>query len=323
MTTRFQIRGTQNARQLALALVIVISSLLALRPIGIGLDDENYLVYFNSAKDILSRYDGLSFVFNEPLWLIISYAAGEILGDEGSLRFVIFTGAAFAGIGLGRINRWALLPIVLYFALPASLKNHIDHLRQGFALGLYILLFSANGHWRGMRLATPLVHSSFWVVILIDVVLSWYYKKRQNPTRIDTLKILLVSGGVSVVFANALAEVTAALGFRQADLYGFLSSGGSSAAFIAWLVLLPILLLLTNQRYFGPFAAYLGFYLGGYFLSPVAARIFENSYFLICTSAPIFSRSKRIVFWVIMIAMCIALGMTGNLYPRLLGLSNS
>lgn len=322
MSIRALIQPSLKSRYVAIAMVFTISSLLALRPIGIGLDDENYLAYFISARDILLRYDGLSFVFNEPLWMLISYLVVEIFGYEGSLRFIIFISAAFAGIGLGRINHWALLPIALYFALPVSLKNHVDHLRQGLAIGLYILLYSTIGPIRTLRFATPLVHSSFWVVILTDILLSRFLKAKQSPTRIDSLTIFLAFGGVSVLFANALARVAAVLGFRQAEIYSSLSSEGSGAAFIGWLVLLPVFLMLANQRYFGQFAAYLGFYLGGYFLNPVAARIFENSFFLICSAAPTFSRGNRLLFWGILIVICIAFGMTGNLYPRLFGLFN-
>jgi hypothetical protein len=321
MSTIYLIQPNPNSRYLALAMVFIISSLLAMRSIGIGLDDENYLAYFASAKDILLRHEGLSFVFNEPLWMLISYLIVEIFGYEGSLRFIIFISAVFAGIGLGRINHWSLLPVVLYFALPLSLKNHIDHLRQGLALGLYIFLYSANGPFRTLRFVSPLVHSSFWVVMLIDIVVSWFLKKK-IPTRIDSLKIFFIFGGVSVLFAVGISEIIAALGFRQAEIYVFLLSEGSGIAFIGWLVSLPIFLMLSNQRYFVLFAAYLGFYLGGYFLNPVAARIFENSFFLLCSAAPIISLNKRLVFWGIFIVMCIAFGITGNLYPRLLGFSN-
>ena len=136
---------TQPSRSVALAMVLLIATLLAARPMGLGLDDENYLEYFNSAQEILSRYEGLTYVFNEPLWLLVCFSANALLGDEGALRFVIFASSVFAGIGLARMNRWSLLPIALYFALPTSLKNHVDHLRQGFALGLYVLMFSASG----------------------------------------------------------------------------------------------------------------------------------------------------------------------------------
>lgn len=310
----------QPSRSVALALVLLIATLLAVRPMGLGLDDENYMVYFNAAEEILSRYTGLSYIFNEPIWLLVCYTANAVLGDEGALRFVIFASSAFAGIGLARMNRWALLPIIFYFALPTSLKNHVDHVRQGFALGLYVLFFSANGRWRMLRFFTPLVHASFWVVVVLDVLLDWFYKSRQGRTRADALKILLVSAGVSLVFSFGLAQVAADLGFRQADVYDFLASEGSGAAFVGWVALLPLLFVLANRQYLGPFAGFLGFYLGGYYLSPVAARIFENSSFLLCSAAPAGPRIKRFVFWVILIAMCIAFGITGNLYPRLLGL---
>jgi hypothetical protein len=321
MSTIYLIQKSPNSRYLTLAVVFMISSLLAMRPIGLGLDDYNYLAYFASAKDILLRYEGISLVFNEPLWMIISHLTVEIFAYEGSLRFIIFVSALFAGIGLGRINHWSLLPVVLYFALPLSLKNHIDHLRQGLALGLYIFLYSVNGPFRTLRLVLPLVHSSFWVVILIDLVVSWLLKKK-IPKRIDSLKIFFIFGCVSVLFAVGMEETISALGFRQAEAYIFLSSGGSGVAFIGWFVLLPVFLMLSNQKYFVLFAAYLGFYLGGYFLNPIAARVFENSFFLICSAAPILSFSKRLLFGGILIVMCIAFGITGNLYPRLLGFSN-
>ena len=101
----------QPSRSVALAMVLLIATLLAARPMGLGLDDENYLEYFNGAQEILSRYEGLSYVFNEPLWLLLCYSANALLGDEGALRFVIFASSAFAGVGVARMNRWSLLPI--------------------------------------------------------------------------------------------------------------------------------------------------------------------------------------------------------------------
>jgi len=309
-----------QSRPGAIALVLFIATLLAARPMGLGLDDHNYLEYFNSAEEILSRYDGVSVVMNEPLWLLVCYGANVVFGSEGSLRFIIFASSVFAGIGLARINRWELMPVVLYFALPVSLKNHVDHLRQGYALGVYLLLFSLGGHWRVLRFATPLVHASFWVVIVIDVLLAWYYKRHPERTRVDALKVLLVSAGVSMALSFGLAQVAAALGFRQADVYDFMASEGSGVAFFLWLALLPMLFVLANRRCFGPFAAFLGFYLGGYYFSPVAARIFENSYFLLCSSAPTDSRERRFLFWAMLITMGIAFAFTGNLYLRLLTL---
>lgn len=314
---------TQASRLPALLLVFLIATFLAARPMGIGLDDENYRVYFNGINEIISRYERLSYVFNEPLWLIVCYAANAVMGDEGGLRFVIFASSVFAGVGLARLNRWALLPIILYFTLPASLKNHVDHLRQGFALGLYILLFSASGCWRMLRFATPFVHSSFWVVVVSDALLARYYINRPERTRVDAMKIFMIAAIASVVLSFVLAQIAAALGFRQADVYDFLVFEGTGAAFIGWLILLPVLLGLANQQYFGSFAAYLGFYLGGYYFSPVAARIFENSFFLLCSAAPVGSRIKRIIFWLILFGMCIAFGVSGNLYPRLMGISTA
>lgn len=307
----------------ALVLVLFIASLLAARPMGLGLDDENYRVYFNGVDAIFSRYEGLSYVFNEPLWLAVCYLANAIIGDEGGIRFVIFSSSVFAGVGLARLNRWTLLPIILYFSFPASLKNHVDHLRQGFALGLYIFLFTAGTGWRMLRFATPFLHSSFWVVIVIDVLLARYYTNRAERTRVDVAKIFFISVSASVALSFGMAQIAEALEFRQADAYDFFVTEGTGAAFIGWLAILPVLWILANRQYFGPFAAFLGFYLGGYFFSPVAARIFENSFFLLCSAAPAARSLRKLMFWLLLFGMCIVFGITGNLYPRLLGLSTA
>lgn len=313
--------NSQSSRLITFTFILSISTLLAFRPIGLGLDDDNYQEYLLGINELLSRYDGLNYIFNEPLWLFFCYAVKASLGVEGGLRFLIFASSLFAGLGLARINHWALLPIVLYFALPTSLKNHVDHLRQGFALGLYILLFSTVGRWRSLRFLTPFVHTSFWIAILIDILLISYFKNRPRPTRIDILKIMLFTASVSMAFSFGLEQLALYLGFRQADVYDFLTTEGTGAAFMGWLLLIPILLQITNLKYFGQFAAFLGFYLGGYFFSPVAARIFENSLFLLCSSAPIRSNNKGTIFWAVLILISTAFAMTGNLYPRLIGFS--
>jgi hypothetical protein len=294
--------------------------LLASRPIPLGLDDDNYLVYFNSAQEIFSHYHGYGIIFNEPLWLFICYFLNTIFGDEVSLRFIIFFGAAFAGIGLARINRWCLLPILFYFALPMSLKNHVDHLRQGFALGLYILFISATtGKLRLLRFASPFVHSSFWMIILIEELLSLYFKIKPDRTRVEALIVLLVFTIFSIILSLGWWQIAGMLGARQTNNYELFNVEGSGAGFIFWTLLIPFLTTLMSKRYLTKFFAFLGLYLGNYYINPFAARIFENSYYLLLSGAPTESSVKRFAFWIILFAMCLFFGFYGNLYPRLIG----
>jgi hypothetical protein len=309
---------------LTLTIILLIAILLASRPIGLGLDDENYLDYFRNTQEILSHYDGYSLIFNEPLWLFFCYLANVLLGSEGGLRSAIFFGAAFAGIGLARINRWYLLPVIFYFALPMSLKNHIDHLRQGFALGLYILFISVPaGRWRVLRFASPFVHSSFWIIILIEVLLASYLKKNPARTYGEALIVFFVFAGVSVVLSLVMWQAADMLGVRQTKAYQLFDVEVSGAGFAIFVLLIPILVVLMNRKYLVEFFAFLGVYLGSYYINPFAARIFENSYYLLLSGASTESSIKRFLFWILLLIMCIIFGINGNLYSRLLGLSTS
>lgn len=303
-----------------LSILLLISILLASRPIPLGLDDDNYLIYFNNAEEIFSYYDGYRIIFNEPIWLFICYLSNSIFGDEVSLRLIIFFGAAFAGIGLARINRWCLLPILFYFALPMSLKNHVDHLRQGFALGLYMLFISAaTFKWRLLRFVSPFVHSSFWMIILIEGLLYLYFKMKPDRTRVAALIVLLVFAIFSIVLSLGWWQVADMLGARQTNAYELFNVGGSGAGFAFWILLIPFLTILMSKRYLAEFFAFLGFYLGNYYINPFAARIFENSYYLLLSGAPTESIIKRFTFWTLLFVMCLIFGFDGNLYPRLMG----
>jgi hypothetical protein len=166
------------------------------------------------------------------------------------------------------------------------------------------------------------VHSSFWVIILIEELLAWHFKKTPNRTCIEALIVLLVFAGASIVLSLGLWQIADILGARQIAFYELYGVEGSGTAFIFWILLVPILCILMKRKYLVEFFAYLGIYLGSYYINPFAARIFENSYYLLLSGAPTESSIKRFAFWILLFIICLLFGVTGNLYPRLLGLFN-
>lgn len=266
-----------NARFFVAALSVLMAGLLASRPLGVGLDDDNYIEYFGSAGDILQN--GLSspivLIFNEPLFLLVGLLTPT---PEAALRVAIFLGAILAGVGVARLSRWSLVSLALYFVFPLSLVAHIDHIRQGLAIGYYFFFLACSTRVRWLRCLAPFIHSSFWVTMGIELISYFLLERRRvgGNTVWPSVAILVIGVVIAVVFSLLVIWVASGLGFRQVEQYDFERVDGSGLGLAFWIVTAPLVVLGSRSWVHFRFCAFLGFYLGGYFLSPVTARILTS-----------------------------------------------
>lgn len=266
-------------RLFAFVAALVYAGTLASLPLLAFQDRENYLVYARHSDVILAGYSDqgvLAVIANEPLWLLVNIFLGVMLPPEGVMRLIIFFAAfAFAYIFL-RADPKNLLWLVLLLFLPQILKNYTTHLRQGLAISIFMLGYQSARP--GMRrlgiLAAPLIHASFFFVAFLMIL---EYVGRRLRLGVDIRSVgafiaaVLLGGNLLVI-----AELT---GARQAEEYTAGTAMTTGMGFVFWVGVVA-LMSLQGKRYLSRNALALlavVFYLGLYFFSPVAARIFESA----------------------------------------------
>lgn len=268
-------------------------------------DYLNYLIYAESSQSIFLNHlsQGLMPVLaNEPVWLAINVLLSFFMQPDAVVRTIIFVSAFSVAllILLGRPQDfWWLL---LFLLLPAVVKNFLIHIRQGFAIAVFIFAWFVRStpkkvFWMAI---TPFIHASFFIILFIWGVVFVMLKLRLGPG----VRIWMVSG-MGALSAIWLVWFAAFLGARQAQEYQFVMTDVSGFGFLAWSVVL-MAYILQGQDFLrrNAFAAgILAFYLGSYWFIEVAARIFESGLLLVllaglCLSSYRLGAFKFMVFFV-------------------------
>src|SRR5690625_4311379 len=136
-------------------------------------DFTNYLVYANNSWNILEgrTQKGLfSMLANEPLWLILNSFLASFLSPENTVRALIFLSGFTVSATLLHNSRVEQIHwVLLFLLLPAVIKNHLIHIRQGVAIALFLYgWFSSSRPLKWILLSlTPFIHASFFFVLAI------------------------------------------------------------------------------------------------------------------------------------------------------------
>lgn len=282
---------------------------LSALPVDIFKDRLNYLAYVDNAWLLLSSNWGrgaLSFLSNEPVWLLINGVLGDFFDRELALRIVIGIPAFIVSYRVLRSRPENMLWLLLFLLLPQVIKNHIIHLRQGWAIAVFLMAWFS--HRRYVKYAlfalTPLIHSSFFFVMAIyslSGALVYLRLGASLRTIVYAASGLLVGVGLSVI--GALLEA------RQIGEMAGTALEVSGLGFVFWLLIL--LLFKLQGRVFlreNAFAVgFLIFYLATYFLTVFSGRIFESCLMIVLLAGLNMSRSWRNVF----AAMVVAYGAFG------------
>lgn len=271
-------------------------------------DRANYLEYARYSELILASNalgGWKEILANEPLWLLTNVGLA-LLFDNSDLiiRIIIFVPAFVISFLILRKNPAHVGWLVFFLLTPQIIKNHIIHLRQGFGIAVFLLGYYSSRAWIRYPLmaASGFIHSSFFVVNLIGIS-AWISGKTRlsSELRLSLLLFAFMFIGVSL---NVLA---AGLGARQGIQYAETGVEVSGLGFLIWGSVL--MLLASSGTAFLIFNIFplsiLVYYLSGYFVSPVGARIFESGLLLLLITGLSLTGWRKQVFLGLMVGYSI------------------
>ena len=277
-------------RLLPVSFAVLYAAFLTNLPLDIFKDRENYFVYIGYSDVIFTRYTSggfLATLANEPLWLILNIGLSRLLYPENAMRVLIFVPAFLVSWQLIKRDQRHAVWMVAFLLSPQVVKNHIIHLRQGVAIGVFLVGYFATSTWLRLAFiaAACLIHSSFLFICVIGLG-SWSLKELRFSPRAQAAVFILgfaVIGVIVEVFAGGMAAVAGQLGARQALVYADANLDISGIGFVFWGII--FLLFVSSGDDFirrNNFAiSVLAFYLVAYFLTAVAGRVFESGMFLV------------------------------------------
>jgi hypothetical protein len=129
---------------------------------------------YNNAGVLYESYSAsgfLTLIFNEPIWIFINILLKELIPDPVTgVRVIVFVGSFLSCYvlikSISEKNRSVLITValsMLFMLSPSFIKNYITHLRQGLAIGIFMLGMSFQGLTRIVLVAmAPFIHSSFF-----------------------------------------------------------------------------------------------------------------------------------------------------------------
>lgn len=282
----------------ALLFALIYGTVLASLPLEAFLDRANYLTYAAESHVILARNwerGFLAVLSNEPLWLVTNIALHAIMPAEWVLRTIIFVPACTVAYVVIKQYPRQVIWLVLFLLMTQVLKNHIIHLRQGYAIALFLAGWFAQQKRVGwpLMLGAAFVHTSFAFVLVIYAAVQLAKFFRLSAYLQISTAILL-----GAVVGVALPYIAAIVGARQAGEYDFSAASVSGLSFVFWAALL-FMLLSAGRAFVAAHAfalATVGFYLATYFQIEVTARIFESTLLLVLLAGLDLKGWRRLTF---------------------------
>jgi hypothetical protein len=286
--------------RLIMALLISASyaTSLALLPVDAFKDRDNYLHYAEFSSYIIEKFADsglLTLLSNEPLWLLANASIGQFLSPEWTIRAIIFASAFTTSFVLYRKYSGHLIWLTLFLLSPQILKDFVIHLRQGLGLSIFLLGYFASPLWIRTLLiiSAGLIHSSFFIVTAIGM--TAYLSERISVNLL--IRIGLVTALFTVTIFS-LVEIANFVGARQADRYADITLKISGLGFLLWAGMLAVFLTsgpkFIEDHIFA--ASLLSCYLAAYFVTPLAARIFESGLPIVLTAGLFLKPLHKMVF---------------------------
>lgn len=276
-------------------LLVLITSLLyaylliTLIPIDAVKDRANYLNYASWAETIIfQRLEGgvLALIFNEPIFLLVNLLLSFLFDETNVVRSIIFIGSFTTSFLVLKFNDRHFIILLFFLLIPQVLKNYVIHLRQGLAIAFFLLGYlstSKNGFKNTFFiLLSPLIHSSFFVIVFLIYVRKILDKLKFNI--IFRVIVIALIGIFSVFMMEAVGKLS---GARQATQYEFTAADISGLGFLFWLLVFFVYILQGKEFIKNHLLsiAILIFYLTTYFFIPVTARIFESGIVVVLLSS--------------------------------------
>lgn len=267
-------------------------------------DRINYLIYAKDSWAILENrfQNGIIYVLtNEPLFLLINNILSTMGQPETVLTTIIFSSALITLIGLGKISNYNLWVLFFFLFVSLILKNYTMTLRQGLALGIYLIALTNNWKYRDVfKFLSMFVHTSTIIFICFEIL-----EKLLKRINFSFILRLLVSTIFITLIILVIPSVADFLGDRRAEFYSIgISDNVTGLNFLVWLLVGTLYIFLVNNNKYKIFCSYvIIFYLVSYFLFPIGARIFEAVLPVIMATAVSDERREvRILFIVFFLA---------------------
>jgi len=259
-------------------------------PHDLFIDRDNYLLFI-SAETLFERINiGISsplvFFANEPLWVFLNLGLAILFEADTVIRLIIFLGAAtFCCVVLRHLRGGPTLYLfgcaALLLLTPQILKNYVVHLRQGFAIAVFMLiLFDFPSYWRlGLAaIIAALFHSSFFFIFGLAVVLI--VLEHFQLKAVYKFSIIAIFIFISAYFLNTIYSIIEVRRGDPSPPMEVLSGNG----FVFWISVLLVVCIAANIRRDFEMNHYMEFaitaillYLIYYFSTMFASRIFESA----------------------------------------------
>jgi hypothetical protein len=242
-------------------------------------DRANYIVYADNFQELASRFEGVSFFFNEPIFLSYNYLLSFFFTSEQIPQVgVFFIASTLAFFVLKYAHSYMMVFVGFAFLFFISYTFHLQLvvLRQGIATAFFlwgVFFLYEKKYFPIFVFSLSFLHSSFFIVSFI-----LFYEK--------ILGVFIKNFGVRlIVFCSSLftlsfilLKVASSLGVRQAESAHLLnnSSGGGGFVLFAFVFIFLYFRGLDNveRNPFGKIAL-LGVlsYLIFYFTVPISGRL--------------------------------------------------
>lgn len=222
-----------------------------------------------------------SFFFNEPVWFLYAFVVGSTFGAEFFVASTVFINSFILFVSLSLlVSRYrpgwiSIIIALILVASPELLKNQLVHLRQGFALSIYLmwLVLSSKNVSIKASIFCSLVHSSFF---FLSVFVLFFKLYRRCAPDLSAGVFILASIPALVGLFGTVDIFAEAVGARQAGKESIHEISGFGALF--WLAYLFILTLRMDRLNEIVIFSALGIvvYLVGYLVFPEISRVFKN-----------------------------------------------
>lgn len=242
-------------------------------------DRLNYLNYAKNGYYLLNyniQKGFLTFLSNEPLFLMINGTLGLFFEPEIVVKIIIFISSLVFLYSIGQLTNDNYILIILFWALPSILIKYTTHLRQGLAMALYYLgLVGAKNKkkWHFVRYLSPFIHSSMFFLLFFEFFES-FFKRKRFAYQVRLIFFTLIST-LAIIQTSRIAFF---LGDRRAVTYKLgLQIAGSGLGLLFWVFMGILYIVFSRKSYWEMISLYgILFYITTYFYLEYGSRVFES-----------------------------------------------
>lgn len=244
-------------------------------------DRPNYILYASNYEFLLDERLSGSFLFNEPLFLLINqFLASFSLPETVPLIFVFINTTILMFLLIRNSSNFLLfiLGLLLIIFIPYVFQSQLTALRQSLATSFFLLAFFCLKDCRKILFISFLcsfIHSVFFLISFFYFVNFFILKNRSFEIKI------LINFFIMLAISLSFILVTNILGMRQADVYediDYQKGGGSFLLFLLIFFAFYMYKKILNTDTYLFAMVGLTIFLTGYFLTPISGRLF-NSFF--------------------------------------------